>query len=67
VVFGKSGGFPASLDVSTLDGTNGFFLKGKNDDAGNSVSAADINGDRTSDLIIGAPRLGKAYVVFGRP
>ena len=51
--------FPASFDLSTLDGTNGFVINGINRDdrSGWSVSGAgDINGDGIDDLIIGAPR-----------
>jgi hypothetical protein len=66
VVSGQ-GVYPASLGLSTLDGTNGFFLQGKSDEgAGESVGAADVNDDGASDMIIGADR-SKAYVVFGRP
>ena len=57
VVFGKTGGFGATLDVSALDGTNGFKLRGEaaSDYAGVSVSAAgDVNGDGFGDLIVGA-------------
>ena len=71
VVFGNKGEFPASLELSALDGHNGFALNGINqeDFAGFSVSGAgDINGDGTDDLIIGAPeadQTGQSYVVFG--
>jgi len=68
--------FPASFDLSTLDGTNGFVLTGRdsNDRSGSSVSGAgDVNGDGIDDLIIGAPDInggvisdGVSYVVFGR-
>src|SRR5262245_53776782 len=69
--------FPANIDVSTLDGTNGFKLNGvKEATAGWSVaSAGDVNGDGIDDLIIGAPvfvfgfpqptQKGAGYVVFG--
>jgi hypothetical protein len=75
VVFGRASGFDASLDLTTLDGTNGFRLDGVNidDRAGFSVdSAGDFNGDGFSDLIIGARYAirdrgltGESYVVFG--
>lgn len=78
VVFGRSGsaGFSSSLDVSNLDGTNGFQINGEpaRNRLGVSVSAAgDIDGDGIDDLIIGADRPnnlffddGPTYVVFGR-
>ncbi len=71
VVFGKPG--IGSLDLSNLNGDNGFVLPGVADSgSGNSVSGAgDINGDGIADLIIGAPsansNAGASYVVFGRP
>ncbi|KFI22264.1 integrin alpha [Nitrosococcus oceani] len=76
VVFGTNTGFPAALELSTLDGSNGFALNGiaAFDDSGRSVSGAgDVNGDGFDDLVIGAPgiginalsRAGQSYVVFG--
>ncbi len=78
VVFGKADftGTP-TLDVSNLDGSNGFRLDGlaQGDYAGQSVSGAgDINGDGFADFIIGAPRAdpggqngaGSSYLVFGK-
>uniref|UniRef100_A0A8J7AE96 FG-GAP repeat protein n=1 Tax=Desmonostoc muscorum LEGE 12446 TaxID=1828758 RepID=A0A8J7AE96_DESMC len=76
VVFGSSSGFSASLELSTLNGTNGFIINGINPDdfAGFSVSSAgDVNGDGFDDLIIGASGAdpngngsGQSYVVFGK-
>ncbi|NER99143.1 MAG: hypothetical protein F6J86_35860, partial [Symploca sp. SIO1B1] len=75
VVFGSTDGFNASLELSNLDGSNGFILKGigAGDNSGRSVnSAGDINGDGIDDLIIGAwtadpndNNSGQSYVVFG--
>jgi hypothetical protein len=78
VVFGSNSGFSASLDLSTLNGSNGFAINGINlgDYSGRSVSGAgDVNGDGIDDLIIGAPQIpfatsipastGASYVVFG--
>jgi hypothetical protein len=76
VVFGHGGAFAADLNLSTLDGTNGFSISGEDggDFAGISVATAgDVNGDGFDDLIVGADRAdpgainnaGSAYVVFG--
>jgi len=76
VVFGSNNGFPSSLNVSDLDGNNGFTIDGiaEEDESGVSVSAAgDVNGDGIDDLIIGAygadpngeSKAGQSYVVFG--
>lgn len=75
VVFGSRDGFPATLSLAELDGTNGFKLTGGTDDySGGSVAAAgDVNNDGIDDLIIGAAGYtppenfvpGRAYLVFG--
>ena len=75
VVFGKAAGFAANINLSTLDGTNGFVVNGvaASDGTGRSVSSAgDLNGDGLADLLIGARGAdphgagsGASYVVYG--
>lgn len=73
VVFGSSSqNFPAMLELSELDGSNGFVINGiaDGDQAGWAVSGlGDINDDDIDDLIIGArfanDDKGASYVVFG--
>lgn len=73
VVFGRTDGFDAVLDLSRLDGTNGFAIAGADagDRSGSSVSAAgDVNGDGYDDILIGASQAGivaagAAYVLYG--
>ena len=76
VVFGYSALASASIDLSSLNGTNGFRINGIDelDRSGRSVSfAGDVNGDEVDDIIIGAYladaggtiNSGQSYVVFG--
>jgi len=77
VVFGTDGGFPAALELSALDGNNGFALNGATagDGAGWGARAGDVNGDSVDDVVVGAfgvdadglVNTGQSYVVFGRP
>ena len=80
VIFGSGSGFPSSVDLTTLNGVNGFSFVGEEERAalGFSVSTAeDFNNDGITDVIIGSPRkdhtttreirdLGEAYVIYGR-
>ena len=77
VVFGSNSGFGADLNLSALNGSNGFAINGiaANDESGYSVSSAgDVNGDGIDDLIIGAfaadpngiSGAGQSYVLFGQ-
>ena len=76
VVFGTNSGFNSSLNLSSLNGANGFTINGINegDNSGSSVSGAgDVNNDGIDDIIIGARNAdsngnsdaGESYVVFG--
>lgn len=70
VIFGKAGGFGATLDLASLNGSNGFEIQGTEifRDFGTSVSAAgDVNGDGFADVIVGDSRgNGASYVIFGK-
>ena len=76
VVFGKTSNFAATINLASLNGSNGFRLDGAlaGDYSGLSVSAAgDINGDGIDDLVVGAPgadpngaNTGSGFVVFGK-
>jgi hypothetical protein len=74
VVFGSASGFGSSLDLSALNGANGFRFQGAvyADHVGYSLSEGDFNGDGFSDVIVGARGLEgdfddqySSYVVFG--
>lgn len=76
VVFGHGGAWNP-VDLSALDGTNGFRIDGHYDHSwlGASTAHGDLNGDGLSDLFIGSPGLddttyaqgGRSgtYVIFG--
>ncbi|MFZ2868748.1 FG-GAP-like repeat-containing protein [Zavarzinia sp.] len=68
VLFGKAGGFTATVDVTAVDGSNGYRITGAaGSGTGTSVGAAgDVNGDGIDDLIIGVGGKNKVYIVFGR-
>lgn len=75
LVFGKPGSFSANLELSSLNGINGFQINGENpgDSSGASVAGAgDVNGDGFDDVVIGAggtsstSNAGSAYVIFGK-
>ncbi len=68
VVKGTQNGFPANVELRQLDGNDGFRITGMGARAnfGFDVNnAGDINGDGSEDLIIGAPSLDSAYLIFG--
>lgn len=71
IVYGKTDS--ADVDLAQLT-TKGLRINGADtkDEAGVAVAAADIDGDGTNDVIVGAPfagdgttNTGRVYVVFG--
>jgi Ca2+-binding RTX toxin-like protein len=80
VIFGKTSGWGAPIDLgNAAAGMGGFVIRGQ--DAGDlsgrsAASAGDVNGDGFADLIIGAPGgnaannakgdAGDSYVIFGK-
>ncbi|WP_227657509.1 putative Ig domain-containing protein [Candidatus Magnetaquicoccus inordinatus] len=68
IVFGKSGGFASSIDLSNPDGNTLFRLDGyiAEDKVGFSVAAAgDVNGDGFADVLVGS-QSGASYLLFGK-
>lgn len=82
VVFGGATGHGGNLDVSTLDGNNGFKIDGGTEYLGYAVSGAgDVNGDGFDDFIVAERGVyayndnpyieteiynGAAYLIFGK-
>jgi len=76
VVFGRSEGYPASMELHMLDGRrDGFTVFGAlGEGVIASVAGGDFNGDSVSEVLIGAPFAGgeggdgsgAAYVVYGK-
>ncbi|PKB17160.1 HYR domain-containing protein [Flavobacterium sp. 5] len=77
VLFGKTSGFPALLQMDNMSASDGFIItnSGSYSRMGKSVAAAgDFNNDGIDDIIIGASgkkvnnlqNAGEVYIVFGR-
>lgn len=67
VIYGKENGFAATLDVSTLNGTNGFTIPQIPFPELTVKGVGDVNADGLGDFIIGASApVAESYVVFGR-
>ena len=77
VVYGTGAGFSANMDLSALNGTDGFTINGVSagDWTGASVAGAgDVNGDGIGDLVVsayladpgGVTDAGSTFVIYGR-
>ena len=78
VIFGGPEFFTSEINVSDLDGSNGFAVDpaGNVDLLGTTVRAAgDVNGDGYDDILVAAPwaydpvsqGFGQAYIIYGGP
>lgn len=68
VIFGnRQIGVSGNLELSTINGSNGFIITGDGDDeALRFVSnAGDVNDDGIDDIILGAPRAGESNAEYG--
>lgn len=79
IVFGSDNGYPSLLNLSELDGSNGFYINGSTEPIllGIDVDGlGDINGDGFDDFIISSSFINNqnnnpnddfgAYVIFGK-
>ncbi len=69
VVFGQSDTFADSLNVSNLDGSNGFRFRGTaaQNYFGNSIGSGDVNGDGYDDLFVNTNGYGRDYTSTFNP
>jgi len=69
VVFGQTGAFADTLQLSALQGNDsGFVIVGNElqGTVGHSVASGDINGDGYDDVFVGGPnRYGDSYIFYG--
>ena len=72
VFFGKASLEDEDLDITTLEGTNGFTIQEElyGDSTGIKTVSSDLNHDGITDLLINfnhddSTRIGRAYVIFG--
>jgi Ca2+-binding RTX toxin-like protein len=69
VVFGRKTGYASTLDLTNLNGSNGFTITG-----GYSYGSGDVNNDGVSDILLANPiaspngqaQAGQVYVVYGK-
>ncbi|NSY41547.1 integrin alpha [Leisingera sp. ANG59] len=78
VVFGRDtdteGDFATSIDLHSLDGTDGFIFQGTGASGAVVEGAGDINGDGIDDILVNAPlattsggsNSGEIFVVYGK-
>lgn len=75
VIFGTDQGFDAAIDLTALDGLNGFVIQDDLRDRISLSGAGDYDGDGFDDLLIGGSSIdnggttftGGAYIIYGGP
>jgi len=71
VIFGSSTPLPFNFDLNSLNGENGFSIRGASsfDELATSVSAlGDINGDGLDDIALSTSKIGRTgevYIIYG--
>ncbi|MEM7445664.1 MAG: hypothetical protein AAF414_20250 [Pseudomonadota bacterium] len=68
VVYGTSDAMAPELELSSLDGTNGFKIEGQvpGGSVGFSIAGAgDLNGDGFEEIIVGSPQNGRTFETGG--
>lgn len=69
LVYGRSSGFPPTLDLSTQNAIATEFRSSYNafgNDTPKVAGVGDVNGDNRDDFVIGTPRAGRAHLILGR-
>lgn len=68
VLLGHAGGFSSPIQLTDLDGTNGFKVIGTSGLLPGGISvgpAGDLNGDGFADLALGSPGAEATFVLYG--
>ncbi len=58
--------FPSVFDLNTLDGSNGFVIRGQNQFGKFTRGVGDVNGDGIDDFAIRRTAVEKGEIIFGR-
>ncbi|WP_271783137.1 HYR domain-containing protein, partial [Aquimarina algiphila] len=67
VIYGTRSGFPVTIRVNELDGSNGFTIRDSGGTSGriNLSAVGDVNGDNINDIAVGGVA-SRNYVIYGR-
>jgi len=65
IVFGSNNSWLAQINLTSLNGSNGFAIKGFSRDGFSLSEAGDVNGDGIDDILIGDASSSYSFVIFG--